>query len=271
VELFIRDLDETLDARIQAYRYLWDSQDWKTFMLVFTGTDRLMHFLWDAYQDRGHQYHDAFLDYFRKIDRAIGEILEGMDDEDTLVMLSDHGFEKLEKDVYVNRVLMEGGLLQFRDGEPVLANISSTTRAFALDPARIHINLKNRFRGGGVAAQDKERVISDVADLFDRLEVNGRRAIRRIYRKEEVYSGPCLDQAADLILLGNQGFNLKASLKTEHADRTIFTGKHTYDTAFFLVRNDGPRDAIPESLRIEDVRGVVESIAQIESSGSSDG
>ena len=266
--LFLRDLDETLDARIQSYRYLWDSQDWRTFMLVFTGTDRLMHFLWDAYQDRGHEYHEAFLNYFRRIDEAIGEICGKMDDDDTLVMLSDHGFERLEKDIYVNRILMDEGLLQFKDGEPVLANMASATKAFALDPARLYINLKSKYRGGSVGAEDKERVISDLVDLFGRLEVDGRKVIRRIYRKEEIYSGSCLDQAADLILLSERGFNLRASLKTERADRTIFTGKHTYDTAFFLVKDGGAEDAIPQSLRIEDVRGVIEKIRQTRHSGS---
>ena len=46
MDVFLEDLDKTLDARIQAYRYLWETQDWQTFMLVFTATDRLMHFLW---------------------------------------------------------------------------------------------------------------------------------------------------------------------------------------------------------------------------------
>ena len=45
MELFLSDLDKTLDARIETYRYLWENRDWQTFMLVFTGTDRLMHFL----------------------------------------------------------------------------------------------------------------------------------------------------------------------------------------------------------------------------------
>lgn len=43
-------------------------EDWDTFMLVFTGTDRLCHFLWDTYEDRTHKYDSSFLDHFRKLD-----------------------------------------------------------------------------------------------------------------------------------------------------------------------------------------------------------
>jgi predicted AlkP superfamily phosphohydrolase/phosphomutase len=263
MDLFLSDLDKTLDARIELYRYLWDSQDWETFMLVFTGTDRLMHFLWDAYEDKEHKYHGSFLDHFRKVDEAIGDLVERMDDEDVLIMLSDHGFERLEKDVYINHVLVEEGFLQFRDNRPALANIASAAKAFALDPARIYLNLRNKYPSGNVDLQDKERIINELVDLFDRFEVNGRRVIKSIYRKEEIYSGPYLDQSADIILLSNQGFNLRASMKAgESADKTIFTGKHAHDTAFFLVRNGGEEKAIPENLRVEDVRDISESIVQ---------
>jgi predicted AlkP superfamily phosphohydrolase/phosphomutase len=48
-------------------------------MLVFTGTDRLVHFLWDAYENEDHRYRDVFQEHFRKIDRAIGEISDRPD------------------------------------------------------------------------------------------------------------------------------------------------------------------------------------------------
>jgi len=72
LDLFLKDLDKTLKARIATYRYLWDEENWQTFMLVFTGTDRLAHFLWNAYEDKSHKYHSAFLDHLHQIDEAVG-------------------------------------------------------------------------------------------------------------------------------------------------------------------------------------------------------
>ena len=68
-------------------------------MLVFTATDRLMHFLWDVYEDKDHKYHNLFLEHFRKIDQAVGEINARLNDDDLLIMHSDHGFERLGKDI----------------------------------------------------------------------------------------------------------------------------------------------------------------------------
>lgn len=115
IDLFLRDLDTTLKARVEAYRYLWDKEDWDSFMLVFTGTDRLSHFLWDAYEDPTHKYHSSFLGHFRKIDEVIGEISEKINDNDCLIMLSDHGFELLDKNVNINYFLQEEGFLRLKN------------------------------------------------------------------------------------------------------------------------------------------------------------
>jgi len=186
-------LDKTLDARIEAYRYLWDNYDWQTFMLVFTGTDRLMHFLWNAYEDKGHKYHNLFLEHFRKIDQAIGEISSRTTDDDLLIILSDHGFEQLDNDVYISYLLMQEGFLQFKQGKDnALDNICYGTKAFVLDPARIYLNLKGKFPCGTVDPADSEDLLCQLEDLFSALQVDGKKIIKDIYRKEQLYCGPYL-------------------------------------------------------------------------------
>jgi len=236
---FLEELHASLEARIQAYRYLWDNYDWQVFMLTFTGTDRLMHFLFDAYEDPDHQHHGFFLDHFRTIDQTIGEIVDKISGDDVLIMLSDHGFERLQKDVYVNHLLASEGFLAFQPGsEPKLANISSATKAFALDPGRIYINQKGKYPAGSVREKDKDACLKDLQQLFCSLEIDGKQVIKHIYRKQDIYAGPCLDQAADLILLADKGFNLKGSMAAEQlAGKGPFTGKHTYPDAFLLLNN----------------------------------
>ncbi|MHC4433617.1 MAG: alkaline phosphatase family protein, partial [Planctomycetota bacterium] len=210
-DLFLTDLDRALEGRIRCYRHLWNSENWQTFMLVFTGTDRLMHFLWDAYEDNDHQHHEAFLQHFRKIDDAIGEIADQMNDDDLLVMLSDHGFERLEKDVYVNYVLRNSGFLQFTSNNNITLNtIGSGTKAFALDPARIYLNYKDKYPCGTVTQDQKEGILSELEDLFGTLQLDGRKVISQIHRKEQIYSGPFSENAPDLVLIAARGFNLKA-------------------------------------------------------------
>jgi predicted AlkP superfamily phosphohydrolase/phosphomutase len=260
MDLFLSDLEKTLDARIEAYRYLWASQDWDTFMLVFTGTDRLLHFLWDAYEDKEHRYHNLFVEHFKKIDGVIGEINDGLGEDDLIVVHSDHGFERLDKDVYINHVLREEGFLQFEDNQEITLNkISHGTKAFALDPARIYLNLKGKYPNGTVEQHSSDDLLRRLEELFASLEADGRKIIKSTYRKEQIYSGPCLENAPDLVLVAAEGFNLKAKVDVQSfTDKGIFTGKHTQDTAFLLVKDLGLKAIIPDKPIVSDIKSIIE-------------
>jgi len=259
---FLIDLDETLDARIRTYQYIWDNEDWQIFMLIFTGTDRLMHFLWEAYEDKNHKYYDAFLNHFYKIDKAIGEISGRLCEDDLLLILSDHGFERLDKEIYINFILRKEGFLKFSSSqERSLTSIDYSTKAFALDPARIYINEKGKYPQGSVDKKDSQSVAKDLEALFTSFEVDNNRVIRRVFRKEDIYSGPLSDEAPDLVLIGAPHFDLKASVKaTQVSDKGIFSGKHVRDTAFLLVKDNCYKNIVPERPQVCDICKIIENI-----------
>jgi predicted AlkP superfamily phosphohydrolase/phosphomutase len=260
IPYFLSDLDKTLQARIATYRHLWSHEKWQTFMLVFTGTDRLAHFMWDAYEQGTHPHHDAFLEHLGQVDAAIGEIADRLGASDRLVMLSDHGFERLDKELYVNYELRQRGLLDFQEGAPArLTNLSEQARAFALDPGRIYLHMRDKYPRGSVSPQDREPLLEDLEALYCSLEVEGQPVIKRVYRAEEIYAGPLLDRAPDLILLGNPGFNLRATVDPSRLwDTGVRTGKHSPD-AFLLVSGNVAPKAIPPQPTVEDVVGILEN------------
>lgn len=256
LDLFLEDLDKTLNAQIALYRHLWNSPSWQLFFLVFTTTDRLMHFLWKANQDEQNQYHQNFLNHFRKIDAVIGEISANLNPEDLLFIISDHGFEGINYHVNINHLLKEEGLLKTEiPKEGMDLPIGKETKAFALDPARIYLNRQGKYPQGSVSESECETLLKKLADLFSGLEKDGKKVIRSVYRKEEIYHGPFLEQAPDLILVGASGFNLKANFKADQIySRDIFTGKHSQDDAFLAVNSPGV--ALPESLNVCDIPGI---------------
>ncbi len=260
MELFLRNLNNTLESRIATYRYLWDKEYWDYFMIVFTGTDRLSHFLWDAYEDASHKYHSFFLDYLRRIDEVIGEIEERMEKRkyDNLIILSDHGFEKLNKMVYVNRYLRDCGFLKLRNIPANSFNdIDEGTLAFALDPGRIYINFEGEYPRGSVKRNETDKVAEEVAEAFKHFKVDGKTVIDRIYRKEEIYKGVSVDRAPSLVLMPNAGFDLKANMKTDKLwDKSVFTGKHTQNDAFLLVKGCCT-SAIPGKVNVSNVMNMI--------------
>ena len=262
MRLFLSDLFKTNAIRIKAYRYFWDKFDWDVFMLVFTGSDRLEHFLWHAYEDENHEYHDKFLQYFKEVDIAIGEIAASINEAHQLIMLSDHGMELIKTNVNVNSYLASEGFLVLPDkpkpGERY-KNIREGTEAFALDPARICLNREGKYPNGSVKRSEEEDIIASLISAFEDLKYNGEKVIKRVYRKEEIYHGEQFEHAPDLVLLSNPGFNLKGNISAENVfeEPDIIIGKHTYEDAFLYVRHN--KDLVPDKPTVEDVRKIIEA------------
>ncbi|MBW2973156.1 alkaline phosphatase family protein [Candidatus Woesearchaeota archaeon] len=261
-EEFIKDLFDTLNARIETYRMLWDEFDWDVFMFIITGTDRVGHFLMDAFEDENHPHHKDFLEYFKKADEAIGEITSRMNEDDSLIMLSDHGMETIDFNVYVNAYLKEKGFLELNEGSERITynDIAKGTKAFAMDPGRIYVNLEGKYPNGSIKPEEKDKVIAELIELFQNMEKDGKKIIKSIHKKDEIYQGPVAEQGPDLVLLSNKGFNLKGSIaKSIVFDKDVFTGKHTQDDAFLLVKT--AKDIkIPEKPKVSDVVSIMNQI-----------
>lgn len=240
MELFLADADETLESFTKTCGMIIEKYEWDVFMPVFTTTDRIMHFLFDACVDKTHKFHNRVMGHFERIDRAIGEIFGKIGPRDNFFMLSDHGFEELELNLYVNTVLKDNGFLD-------------SQKAFALDPGRIYINSKKRFRNGMLAEDEAEKTINEITDLFLNLEINGKKTIQSVFKKNEVYQGPLLNIAPDLVLLGSKGINLSASRSKKAVyDKPLFSGKHTKDNAFLIARREYPGALSADICSVED-------------------
>jgi predicted AlkP superfamily phosphohydrolase/phosphomutase len=122
VDAFLHRLYRTTETRLKVLDYLRNREDWDFFMVVFNGTDTVQHAMW-KYMSPNHPLHDpkkfkkygdAILHYFQYVDRALGEIVEQLDDHTVLMLMSDHGFGPFHKFIHVNNWLREQGWLQIK-------------------------------------------------------------------------------------------------------------------------------------------------------------
>jgi predicted AlkP superfamily phosphohydrolase/phosphomutase len=237
-DFFWQELKRTTDGRERALDYLW-KDDWDYFEIVFTGTDRLHHYLWNSYGDKAHRHHARFLDYYRRVDGIIGRLVHSFrrltGGEAGLYLLSDHGFCQIEQEVYLNAWLQKEGYLRFAGDPPRgIEDVAEGTMAFALDPNRIYLHLKGRFPRGSVEEADRGALKAEISQRLGGLEYKGRRVIRRVFDAGEVYSGPFAASGPDLLVLSESGFDLKGSVKKKDTfGRTDLEGMHTWDDAFF--------------------------------------
>jgi predicted AlkP superfamily phosphohydrolase/phosphomutase len=255
---FLADLHCALKVRRQVARMLWEREEWDIFMLTVTGTDRLQHFLYDAYNDGSHEFHGEFRHFFQEVDHAAMDFLEraAARGDVEIIALSDHGFGPIRSEIYLNQVLKSHGFFSLEgSGANSLTRISSRATAFALDPSRLYIHRKEKYPRGTVTKGDYEKVRRELKELFEGWEIKGRRAIRKAYFKEELYNGGQLAAAPDLVLLSEPGFDLKGGLEKDRETGTShFTGMHRQDNAFFACRRE---DMVRRRPTIFDIKGIM--------------
>ncbi|NQS97203.1 MAG: alkaline phosphatase family protein [candidate division Zixibacteria bacterium] len=250
-EKFMKDLITTLERRVFTAFQLMNSEEWNYFHLHIMESDRICHFLWEHWENDDPLWAHRFEDFFNQIDRNLGEFQNRLPTGTKLIVMSDHGFCTLKKEVFLNKWLTDNGYLDFvREKPESLIEITGDTRAYSLIPGRVYINLKGREWAGIVEPA------SEYSDLCYELKEKiaaitdpdtGEQIVDKVYHREEIYRGDYLNRAADLIVIPKNGYEFKGNLTSDTLTfKGELVGMHTYDDAFLYV--DGLRltDRQPE-------------------------
>ncbi len=117
MDLFLEKVKEMVLQRTTLARKLRNRFPTDVFFLTYVGLDRVLHALYSQ-QDfhtggKGWKYERAATEIFELIDRGMGQILDDVGEEVPVMVLSDHGFGTLEKDVYLNNYFQKKGYLDF--------------------------------------------------------------------------------------------------------------------------------------------------------------
>jgi predicted AlkP superfamily phosphohydrolase/phosphomutase len=265
LSLFLDELATVHQNRVQVYRHLWSQIDWDVFFLVFTGTDRIGHFMQHAFENQADENHARFMDYFSRIDQEIGWIAEQLSSHDNLLMLSDHGMELIRTEVNLNTFLQQHDFLALSDGQwPNYTRINDATTAFALEPSRIHLNYVNRYPEGSVTSGNAVSIKSELKSAFRELTYEGEPVIDQILEQQEIYHGNALDDAPDFVLIPHRGFSLRGAIGKENVfeKNPILTGMHRGSDAFLFVASANAQDVVPDQPHVEDIATILRRLEE---------
>jgi predicted AlkP superfamily phosphohydrolase/phosphomutase len=121
-DVFLRACDQLLDMRTRTTLRLMERFDWDFFITVFFDTDRILHQLWH-YLDPTHPWRRGDADedksgpvlrYFQHLDQNIGRILDRVNEDTLVIIMSDHGMGPAHNFVVLNNWLLDVGLLRFK-------------------------------------------------------------------------------------------------------------------------------------------------------------
>ena len=218
--------------------------DWDLFMIVFTSVDRLQHFAW-KYLDPDHQqyrsdeadkYMESLAGYYTSLDKIMGDLIQEAGKDVHVIILSDHGFGPQYKKFFINKWMVEQGLLSLLETKRkwrsylrkfdvagirriIPSKLSRRvrtsftvfncidwphTRAYAGTSSEqgIFINLKGREPFGTVTpGREYQAVVDEVCEKLGRLvdPDTGEKVVSKIYLRDELYRGPYVEFAPDII------------------------------------------------------------------------
>lgn len=120
---FLREMHDVTDHVFRATNHVMNHHPWDLLITVFVGPDALGHAFW-KYMDSGHPHHEdrappeyksAVFDIYKKIDSYISILIENVDSDTKIVLMSDHGFGPLHYGVSINTWLLSEGFLSLKD------------------------------------------------------------------------------------------------------------------------------------------------------------
>lgn len=294
-EAFLKECADITAKRQASFEYLLDTTDWDFGVLVYVSTDRIQHCLME-YLTPEHPRYEELKDssvarqtvaIYEQLDEGLGRLLERTDEDDLVMLMSDHGHQPCTRACTMDRILAELGWTRFGKGS-FLTNLIrwgpwrraarriydalklhgkvalpaspldwSNSRAYTSVTSTgegVSLNLKGREPQGIVDPEDYDRLRDELANALASFKdpATGKNPIGKIYRKEEVMSGEFLDEAPDLILVPSALYSLThAKTAVEEAD--WLSGDHRLEGVIVAAGPKVEPGPLTEEVRLIDL------------------
>ena len=191
------------EKRFKVVRYLLTNKPWDLFWMVEMGTDRIHHGFWSCMDEShhahvpGNEFKDAIFEYYKYIDKEIGQTLDCMDLDKTAVwIVSDHGAKSMVGGFMFNQWLINEGLLHFNEPPKPKQRFDvkdvdwSKTKVWGEGGyyGRCFINVEGREPSGTVPQSQYEAFRDEVAAKIEAVtDHNGALMGNKCYKPEEIY------------------------------------------------------------------------------------
>lgn len=203
-----------------------------------SSTDQRQHMFWRLI-DKDHPMYDPKLaeqygatieNTYIEADSLFDMAVNKIDKNTVVLIMSDHGFTSFRRSFNVNTWLKENGYLSlinpWQQGQnpPFLNTDWSRTKAYAMGLNSLYINQRNREGEGTVSeGHEKDNLLSEIALKLEEFTDpdTGEKPVFRAFISKDIYSGPFVDQAPDIIIGFNRGYRTSWATPLGRIPKTI--------------------------------------------------
>lgn len=257
----------------KATKYVLENNEWDLAFSWVGTIDHIEHVLYSGIEPKARVYDPDRADWcmnmirrtYMQVDANIGRILEGIDLDNTyVVLISDHGMTHLDWNPYVKEHLRLNGLLEYvldlTNDDPSNLSINwQKTKCHPLEPCHAHIfiNLKGRDPKGIVEPEDYEKVQQEIIRALYSMKdpETGESVVALAITKQEsgtlgIFEGPGYDRVGDVIYAWKPGymshpFIYRTSVKYRDGTERIISNPELYEPAVLCGNFTGVHLALP--------------------------
>jgi len=198
----------------QVVRWLLTEQEWDYFHFVDIGLDRMHHGFWNYFDKKhtqyvpGNPYENAIPDYYLWLDEQIGSVLDLLDGDTIVLVVSDHGAQRLDGGFAINEWLIQQGLLTLHEYPQSLTafdklNVDwSKTKVWSEGGyyARIFFNVQGREPNGVILPAEYDAFQEEMKVRLESLTDDKEEPLHSlVFKPKEIY-GKMRNIAPDLIV-----------------------------------------------------------------------
>jgi predicted AlkP superfamily phosphohydrolase/phosphomutase len=194
--------------------WLLKEQEWDYFHFVDIGLDRMHHGFWNFFDEKhvqfepGNPYQNAIPEYYLWLDEQIGKALEFLDEDTLVLVVSDHGAQRLDGGIAINEWLIREGLLTLNEYPGTLTPFEKLNVNWAKTKvwseggyyARVFFNVQGREPNGVIPAGEYESFQDEMREKLEALtDDKGGPLKSLVFKPKEIYQN-VRNVAPDLIV-----------------------------------------------------------------------
>ncbi|MFC1807315.1 alkaline phosphatase family protein [Candidatus Omnitrophota bacterium] len=254
-EPFIQQMEEVLREKKAMLDFEMARFDHGLLFCYFESSDIVQHMFW-RYTDPDHplyeegapqKYKGLIKAWYEKMDSILGEAMNAISEDDTIIVISDHGFNTFRRAAHINSWLRKNGYQVLKDpsieeGQELLQDILwSKTKAYSIGFGAIYINQKGREKYGIVnPGSETEKLKDDISQGLSEWidEKNSRKIVHKVYSNEEIFWGQYANNAPDIYIGFNVGYRASWQSALGAAPKELvednlkkWSGSHLFDPA----------------------------------------
>jgi hypothetical protein len=222
---FLEQDDMILREGERMFDYEFARFDSGLLFYYVSSTDQRQHMFWRLMEENhpgydpqlASRYGPTVENIYIEADRFLDRVLQKIDKDTVVLVMSDHGFNPFRRCFNLNTWLFENGYHRLRnpwkreEGTLFENTDWSRSRAYGVGLNGLYINQRGRERDGIVnAGAESDNLIRELAARLEQVvdPKTGERAILKAYVSKDVYHGSQVEHAPDIVCGFNEGYRI---------------------------------------------------------------